>query len=74
MFRFLQKYWFFTGIALMIATAFSLPGLGALLREYKVLNIGIFLAFLVSGLTLETSSILQQLKGFRVLAAALTRR
>ena len=67
----IKKYWFFAGIGLMAAVAFLLPAIGMMIRTYKILNVGIFLAFLVTGLTLETSSILQQLKSVKVLVLAL---
>ena len=65
------KNWFFVGIAVMVLTAFYIPGVGLFLKAYKVLNIVIFLGFLTTGLTLDTSSILEQLKNVRVLLAAL---
>lgn len=67
----LKKQWFFVGIAVMILVSFALPAVGLFLRQYKVLNIGIFLAFFITGLTLETSSLVDQLKNGRVLVAAL---
>ena len=69
--RLLAKYWFFVGIAVMVSVAFLLPPVGIFIRTYKILNIGIFLAFLLTGLTLETSRIVQQLRNVKVLAAAL---
>lgn len=48
----LQKYWFFIGIGFMVLISFSLPQVGQLVRDYKVLNIGIFLAFFLTGLSL----------------------
>jgi sodium/bile acid cotransporter 7 len=67
----LIKNWFFVGIAVMVLTAFYIPGVGFFIKAYKVLNIIIFLGFLTTGLTLDTSSILEQLKNVRVLLAAL---
>jgi len=67
----LKKQWFFIGIAVMVLIAFTLPGVGLFMRAYNVLNIGIFLAFFITGLTLETSSLLEQLKNIKVLTAAL---
>ena len=64
------KNWFFVGIAVMVLTAFYFPGVGMFIKTYKVLNIVIFLGFLLTGLTLDTSSILEQLKDARVLVAA----
>ena len=65
------KNWFFVGIAVMVLTAFYFPGVGIFIKTYKVLNIVIFLGFLATGLTLDTSSILEQLKNVKVLLAAL---
>ncbi len=67
----LAKNWFFVGIAVMVMTAFYLPGVGLFIKTYKLLNIVIFMGFLVTGLTLDTSSILEQLKNVKVLLAAL---
>jgi solute carrier family 10 (sodium/bile acid cotransporter), member 7 len=67
----IRKHWFFIGMALMAAVAFVLPETGTVIKHYNVLNIGIFLAFLLTGLTLETSSVLKQLRDVKVLAVAL---
>jgi len=67
---FFKKYWFFVGIAVMVILAFCLPALGMFVREYKILKIGIFLAFLVTGMTLDTSDVVRQLKEYKVLVAA----
>ncbi len=67
----IRKYWFFIGMAIMAGVAFAMPGIGPVIKQYNILNIGIFLAFLLTGLSLETSSVLNQLKDIKVLAAAL---
>jgi sodium/bile acid cotransporter 7 len=67
----IKKYWFFMGMAVMAALAFALPEIGPVIKQYNILNIGIFLAFLLTGLSLETSTVLDQLKDVKVLAAAL---
>jgi sodium/bile acid cotransporter 7 len=67
----LKKYWFFIGIAFVICIAFFLPDVGQFVRNYKILSIGIFFAFLLTGLSLETSSIFAQLRNIKVLLAAL---
>lgn len=67
----IKKYWFFIGIACALCIAFTLPEVGRFVRTYKVLNIGIFFAFFLTGLSLETSSFLEQLKNIKVLTAAL---
>jgi len=66
-----KKYWFFIGIAFVVTISFCFPSIGRLIRTYHVLNIGIFIAFLLTGLSLETSSFIQQLKNIKVLIAAL---
>lgn len=55
----------------MILMAFGLPGLGRLVREYSILNVGVSLAFFITGLTLETSSIGAQLRKFGPPVAAM---
>lgn len=69
--RWLKTYWFFVGMAIMVAVAFAFPAVGAWIKRYMILKIGIFLAFVITGLTLETSSILDQLKNVKVLVASL---
>lgn len=68
---FLRKQWFFVGIAAIIALAFSMPDIGRWVRTYSILNIGISLAFFITGLTLETSSIAGHLKHFKPPVAAM---
>ena len=66
-----KKYWFFLGMATVMSIAIFWPAAGYPVRAYKVIDIGIFLAFLVTGLTLETSRLLEQLRDYKVLLAAL---
>lgn len=68
---FFRKNWFFAGIFIVILLAFGFPRLGQWAREYDILNLVIFLAFFITGLTLETSSIRTQLRGFRAPVAAM---
>jgi sodium/bile acid cotransporter 7 len=68
---FLSEHWFFIGIAVVSLAAFLFPAVGPVVKKYKILNIGIFLAFLITGLTLDTRTIMDQLKNIRVLLAAL---
>ncbi|MBN1105366.1 MAG: bile acid:sodium symporter [Deltaproteobacteria bacterium] len=68
---FLRKNWFFLGIFIVILSAFGLPGLGRWAREYDILNVVIFVAFFITGLTLDTSSIRAQLRGFKAPATAM---
>ncbi len=65
------NYWFFIGMGAVIGLAFVFPALGPWFKEWKILNIGIFLVFAITGLTLDTRSIIDQLKQVRVLLAAL---
>lgn len=68
---FFGKYWFFLGIGAMILLAFGFPAAGKFVKEYKVLKVGIFIAFLITGLKLETRSIIEEIKNFKGIAAAL---
>lgn len=67
----IKKCWFFIGIAVVVVLSFMLPSVGHIVRTYKLLNIGIFFAFFLTGLSLETSSFIEQLKNIKVLLAAL---
>lgn len=70
MISFFKKQWFFVGIAGMLVLAFVVPTVGMFVREYNLLKVAIFCAFLVTGMTLNTSSIVGQLKEYKVLSAA----
>jgi solute carrier family 10 (sodium/bile acid cotransporter), member 7 len=61
---FLKKNWFFVGIAVVMLMAFCLPRLGQWVQGHRLLDYGIFLAFLITGLTLETSAVRDQLRRF----------
>ncbi|MDH5749023.1 MAG: bile acid:sodium symporter [Rhodospirillales bacterium] len=67
----LKKHWFFVGIAAMILISFTVPAVGLFVHKHSVLKYGIFLAFFLSGLTLDTSRVVDQLRDFRVLGAAI---
>lgn len=67
---FLLKNWFFLGVIAVIIISFVLPDIGILFREYKILNLGIFLAFFITGLSLETTGIRSQLLSYKPLVAA----
>lgn len=68
---YLKKYWFFVGIAVVVAIAFAFPAVGVFVKTHHILTAVIFLGFLITGLTLDTASIGEQLKNIRVLSAAL---
>ena len=67
----LKKYWFFIGLALIILCAFKFPQAGAKIKEWNLLKIAIFIAFLITGLTLETKTIISEIKNFKGLTTAL---
>ncbi|MFO8084064.1 MAG: bile acid:sodium symporter [Desulfobacterales bacterium] len=71
MVSFFRKQWFFMGIAMMVALAVLFPELGSVIKKYRVLKGGIFIAFLITGLSLDTKTVLEQLTNFRVLLASL---
>lgn len=68
---YLTKFWFFVGIALVIALAIISPGLGSFLKKYHILKAGIFAAFLITGLTLQTGMVLDELRNFKALSFSL---
>ena len=73
MIKHLTKNWFLLGVALVVVLAFAFPGLGQLVRSFHLLRIAIFLAFLITGLTFQTSIALKEIRHFWfVLAAAVS--
>jgi sodium/bile acid cotransporter 7 len=67
----LKKYWFFGGIVLAVLGGFGFSGLHGWLQEYQIVTAGIFLAFFITGLTLDTSRLNAQLLQVRAPLAAM---
>lgn len=67
---FIQKQWFLIGICASVVLGYAYPQWGNLLRQYDVINIGIFLSFFCTGLCLETQSILRLVNTKRAPVAA----
>lgn len=67
---FIQNQWFLIGICTSVILGYAFPEWGRFLRQYDVINIGIFLSFLCTGLCLETQSILRVVKNIRAPVAA----
>lgn len=57
----ITKYWFFLGILVVVLAAFGLRGHHTWINEYHILTVGIFTAFFITGVALDTSSIGTQL-------------
>ena len=68
--KYLIKYWFFIGIAVVVFLAFQAPIAGIKIKEWRLLSIGIFLAFFINGLELQTKSMIEEMKNIRGLASA----
>lgn len=68
--HFLKKQWFLIGIASASLLAYFFPEWGDFLKRYGIFSIGIFLAFFITGLCLETRNILRQIQDVRAPAAA----
>jgi solute carrier family 10 (sodium/bile acid cotransporter), member 7 len=64
---FLGTHWFFLGIVLVLVAASGLHGKSLWVQKYHVLTAGIFLAFFVTGLTLDISEL--NLKSLQLKAA-----
>ncbi|MBW2568514.1 MAG: bile acid:sodium symporter [Deltaproteobacteria bacterium] len=69
--KILLKYWFFIGIVIVALAAFNFPGIGAKIKEWNLLKIGIFIAFLITGLQLDTKAIVDEIKNIKTLSASL---
>lgn len=68
--HFLHKQWFLIGIAGASLLAYFFPEWGDTLKKYGFFSAGIFLAFFITGLCLETRSILRQVQEIRAPVAA----
>lgn len=68
--NFLSKYWFFMGIALVSVAAFNFPVIGLKIKQWHLLKAGIFIAFLITGLQLKTSIIVDEIRNIRALSSA----
>ena len=69
--NFFTRFWFFVGIIMVIIIAFAFPFIGQKAKEWRLLDIGIFIAFLITGLKLETSSMVREVKNIKGISAAL---
>ncbi len=69
--NFIKKYWFFGGMLLVIVLAFQFPGAGAWIQDGKILKVAIFIAFFISGLSLDTGQIGAAVKNFKALVGAI---
>jgi predicted Na+-dependent transporter len=68
--HFFKKQWFLIGIAIASLLAYFFPEWGDSLKRYGIFGIGIFLAFFITGLCLETRNIISQIQDVRAPAAA----
>ncbi len=55
----------------MVCIAVYLPLVGMFVKKYKILSFGIFISFLLTGLTIETTHIFKELQNIKVHGAAL---
>jgi len=65
------QYWYYLLIAATIAFGLAFPDSGRIIKDYNLLNIGIFLSFFATGLELDTISILAKKGNFRGLLAGI---
>ena len=71
MISFLKAHWFFVAIGVVLAAATGLQGHTRWVQDFHVLTVGIFLAFLVTGLTLDTSKLSFQSLQLKAAVAAM---
>ncbi len=55
----------------MVCIALYLPLVGMFVKKYKILSFGIFISFLLTGMTIETTHIFKELQNIKVHGAAL---
>ncbi len=68
---FFKKHWFFIGIILVVLGAFGFRDLHFWLQKFHILTIGIFIAFFITGLALDTSRLTEQLLQLKAPLAAM---
>ena len=68
---FFKKHWFFIGIILVVLGAFGFRDLHFWLQKFHILTIGIFIAFFITSLTLDTSSLSKHLLQLKAPLAAM---
>lgn len=65
-----ERFWFFVGIALAFALAFLRPEWGGWLRRWRIVPVGVFLTFVITGATLDFRDIWRHRQHARALIAA----
>jgi sodium/bile acid cotransporter 7 len=68
---FFKRHWFFIGIILVVLGAFGFRDLHFWVRKFHILTIGIFIAFFITGLALDTSRLSEQLLQLKAPLAAM---
>lgn len=65
MLSFLKSHWFLISIIVASAVGYLYPALGTIFQAYDIFSIGVFLAFLTTGLSIETHTILRNIQGIK---------
>lgn len=71
MFSFLKNQWFLIAVAAASLLAYNWPEWGLVLHNFDIISVAIVLSFFATGLSLETQSVLRQVKEVRAPIAAL---
>ena len=66
-----NKHWFFATLAVLVVVGFFTPEAAGVIKQYRLVSIGIFASFMCTGLTLKTAHVLEQFKNVKALAAAM---
>ncbi|MBW2592609.1 MAG: bile acid:sodium symporter [Deltaproteobacteria bacterium] len=69
--KFMSEYWFFIGIAIVSVIAFNFPVIGIKIKQWHLLKAGIFIAFLITGMQMKTSTIIDEIRNFKALSSAI---
>lgn len=69
--QWLQRYWFFTGIAAALVAGLVWPSACLTMKRWHVISVGIFVAFFISGLTLQTRQVKNVKSNLKALTGAL---
>lgn len=68
--RVVERFWFFVGIAAAFALAFRFPEWGGRVREARIVPVGVFLTFVITGATLDFGDLIRRGQHLRALVGA----
>ena len=69
--RLVARYWYVATVVGAVSAGLACPSVGCWMREWHVLRAAFFLSFLLTGLSLETQSVLKAIRDVKAAVASL---